>query len=105
MSPVRTCPDCVVPLLPDAPRGLRPHCLMRAALPRPASDGPAADTELTSASHRPTPLPTAARKALACWKQNPNLAGVRDPDALAKLPQPEPDAWRALWADVDRLLR
>jgi len=47
MSPIRTCPDCGAVLPPDAPRGLRPHCLMRAALARPTTDGPAAETELT----------------------------------------------------------
>jgi hypothetical protein len=47
MSPVRTCPDCGAVLPPDAPRGLCPNCLIRAALARPAGDGPGADTELT----------------------------------------------------------
>jgi hypothetical protein len=38
------------------------------------------------------------------WKAEPNLAGVRDADALAKLPESERTAWSALWADVDALL-
>ena len=33
------------------------------------------------------------------------LAGVRDPDALAKLPEAERKDWQSLWADVDALLR
>jgi len=33
-----------------------------------------------------------------------NLAGVRDPGALAKLPEPERKEWQAIWADVDALL-
>jgi serine/threonine-protein kinase len=33
------------------------------------------------------------------------LAGVRDSDVLAKLPDEEQKAWRALWADVDTLLK
>ena len=35
---------------------------------------------------------------------DPNLAGVRDADALAKLPEAERAAWKKLWADVDALL-
>jgi serine/threonine-protein kinase len=37
------------------------------------------------------------------WRQDTDLAGVRDPDALAALPEPERADWRALWAEVDRL--
>jgi tetratricopeptide (TPR) repeat protein len=47
---------------------------------------------------------TAARNALAHWKVDADLAGVRDPAALAALSGAERDAWRALWAEVDRLL-
>jgi tetratricopeptide (TPR) repeat protein len=47
----------------------------------------------------------AARTALAHWTRDPDLAGVRDVDALARLPEPERDAWRALWAEVGRLLQ
>jgi hypothetical protein len=46
-----------------------------------------------------------ARRALAHWKRDPDLAGVRDPDALATLPEPERADWQALWAEVDRLLQ
>ena len=35
----------------------------------------------------------------------PDCGAVLPPDALAKLPQPERDAWRSLWPDGDRLLR
>jgi serine/threonine-protein kinase len=38
------------------------------------------------------------------WRQDPDLAGVRDGDALAALPEAERGAWRALWAEVDALL-
>jgi hypothetical protein len=30
---------------------------------------------------------------------------VRDPDALARLPEAERAAWQALWADVEALLK
>src|SRR5262245_53032752 len=38
------------------------------------------------------------------WKADPDLACVRDPDALAKLPEAERKQWQTLWADVDALL-
>jgi tetratricopeptide (TPR) repeat protein len=51
------------------------------------------------------PARAAVRRSLRHWRSDPDLAGVRDPDALAELPEAERDAWRALWADVDRTLR
>jgi eukaryotic-like serine/threonine-protein kinase len=47
----------------------------------------------------------AARRALEHWRTDPDLAGVRDADALAALPAAERDDWRALWVEVDRLLK
>ena len=44
------------------------------------------------------------RHALQHWRADPDLAGVRDPDALERLSETERDAWRSLWAEVDRLL-
>jgi serine/threonine-protein kinase len=38
------------------------------------------------------------------WKKDNDLAGVRDPAALARLPEAERKPWQALWADVDALL-
>jgi tetratricopeptide (TPR) repeat protein len=46
-----------------------------------------------------------ARRTLAHWQKDPDLAGLRDPEALAQLPQAEGDACRRLWADVAALLR
>jgi len=43
-------------------------------------------------------------KTLQHWKADADLAGVLDADALAKLPEPERVAWRALWDEVDSLL-
>ena len=37
------------------------------------------------------------------WKQEPGLAGVREPEALARLPEAERERWQAFWAEVDRL--
>jgi tetratricopeptide (TPR) repeat protein len=47
----------------------------------------------------------AVAPALRHWKQDPDLAGVRGADALAALPDAERADWRALWAEVDRLLK
>ena len=44
-------------------------------------------------------------KTLAHWKQDADLAGIRDEPELAKLPEAERQEWQALWADVDGLLK
>src|SRR5262249_7467872 len=44
-------------------------------------------------------------QALQHWKEDSDLAGVRDPRALEARPEPERNAWRALWAEVDRKLQ
>jgi tetratricopeptide (TPR) repeat protein len=46
-----------------------------------------------------------ARDALAHWQKDPDLAGIRDSDALAKLPAEERTACAQLWADVAALLK
>jgi Tfp pilus assembly protein PilF len=38
------------------------------------------------------------------WQTDPDLAGVRDQEALKKLPEPERNEWQKLWADVTALL-
>jgi tetratricopeptide (TPR) repeat protein/tRNA A-37 threonylcarbamoyl transferase component Bud32 len=47
----------------------------------------------------------AAQQALRHWQQDPDLAGVRDKVALAKLPEAERKDWAKLWAEVDALLK
>jgi tetratricopeptide (TPR) repeat protein len=42
-------------------------------------------------------------RALRHWKSDPDLAGVRDPEALIKLSDDEQKAWRALWAEAQSL--
>ena len=44
-------------------------------------------------------------QTLQHWQEDADLAGVRDADALAKLPEDERKDWQALWADVDALLK
>jgi tetratricopeptide (TPR) repeat protein len=43
-----------------------------------------------------------ARKTLRNWNRDPDLVGVREPESLAKLPEPERDSWQALWSEVSR---
>jgi superkiller protein 3 len=45
-----------------------------------------------------------AVQMLQHWKVDPDLAGIRDRDALKKLPTDEQKAWAAVWKDVDALL-
>jgi Flp pilus assembly protein TadD len=47
----------------------------------------------------------AARKRLQHSQSDPDLAGVRDKDALAHLPNEERAQWEQLWSDVEALLR
>ena len=45
------------------------------------------------------------QKALARWREDPDLAGLRDADALEKLPPAERQECQALWQEVADLLR
>src|SRR5262249_8628847 len=47
----------------------------------------------------------ALRGRLEHWQSCDDLAGVREPHALACFPEDERRAWLALWAEVDALLR
>jgi hypothetical protein len=38
------------------------------------------------------------------WKEDTDLAGIRDEKELAKLPEDERAAFKRLWNDVDQLL-
>ncbi len=52
-----------------------------------------------------TPAARAAvQKTLHHWLADADLAGVRDPAALGKLPEAERTAWERLWADVQGVL-
>src|SRR5262249_34876531 len=46
----------------------------------------------------------AVEKTLRHWQNDPDLAGVREKDAVAKLPDAEQQAWQQLWADVAKRL-
>jgi hypothetical protein len=45
------------------------------------------------------------QKQLEHWQTDPDLAGVRDKDALGKLLADEQKAWRKLWDDVSAVLK
>jgi hypothetical protein len=45
------------------------------------------------------------RQQLAHWRRDPDLASVRDPEALDHLVDNERAARRSLWRDVDELAR
>jgi serine/threonine-protein kinase len=44
------------------------------------------------------------RQSMRHWRQDADLASVRDTQALGRLPDDERNAWRRLWDDIDRLL-
>jgi serine/threonine-protein kinase len=83
---------------PDAPA--------RSALRRQALDWLTADVAAWSKvpAAGPSRAGQSARHWVAHYRHDPELAGVREPDDLAKLPEAERAAWQALWAEVDRLL-
>ena len=47
----------------------------------------------------------AIRQRLTHWQHDPDLASLRNKDAVDKLPEAERDACRKLWADVAALLQ
>ena len=52
----------------------------------------------------PTATPEANRAALTRWRNEPDLACVRDPGELGKLAPDERKEYIALWADVAAVL-
>src|SRR5262249_34279365 len=47
---------------------------------------------------------TEVRKTLTQWRNDLDFSGIRDADALAKLPEAECKDWQSLWAEVEILL-
>ena len=45
------------------------------------------------------------REGLGRWQRDPAFAGVREPDALSKLPMAERQPWQQLWQEVEALGR
>jgi hypothetical protein len=44
------------------------------------------------------------RRVVAHWKEDPDLAGVRDQPALSRLTEDERKTWQTFWSEVDVLL-
>jgi hypothetical protein len=44
-------------------------------------------------------------RTLQNWKVDSDLASIREPEAMSKLPENEQKSWQALWDKVDDLLR
>jgi hypothetical protein len=55
-------------------------------------------------SHQPDAR-VLVRQALAQWKEDSDLAGLRDPAALGRLAQDERTCWQDFWSEVERLSR
>jgi serine/threonine-protein kinase len=77
----------------------------RADLRKQALEWLRADLErLTKELKRNPQVRIALLRAVQGWQREKDLADLRDPDALKKLPKDEREAWTKLWADVQRLL-
>ncbi|HYT92556.1 MAG TPA: hypothetical protein VEL76_27820, partial [Gemmataceae bacterium] len=57
------------------------------------------------AEHHDPKVQELVRHRLAHWQTDADLASVRAPDALARLPAAERDTWRQLWSEVEALRR
>jgi hypothetical protein len=57
-----------------------------------------------AALNKPTAT-EAIQRELTHWRDDPDLASVRDPQALEHLPEKDRADWQALWRDVDELLK
>jgi hypothetical protein len=65
--------------------------------------------QLAGAARDPNPLSSAKLRAtvrgtLRHWQKDTDLAGVRDAEELAKLPDAEREGWNKLWVEVTELL-
>jgi len=52
-----------------------------------------------------SPSVAAVQQTMRHWQTDADLAGVRDENALAKLPDDERARWRQLWTDVSALIK
>jgi hypothetical protein len=75
-----------------------------AHLPKRALDWPRADLAAWTKLADDAKEHARIRQTLLHWQQDPDLAGIRDPDAVARLPLDEQEACKKLWADVAALL-
>lgn len=50
-------------------------------------------------------IKTRIRQGLQSWRDDPDMVGVHDKDALASLSEEERDLWQQLWSNMETLLR
>ncbi len=81
----------------DAPRLTEGE---RTAWRRRALEWLRADLRARRAPAASSPKRAGLPQALAHWQGDADLAGVRDPEALARLPAGEREAWKRFWAEV-----
>jgi len=75
----------------------------RARLRQQTRDWLAADLALWAkhADHKDARVREVVRKRLRQWQTDVDLAGLREPEALTKLPEAERAGWRKLWEEVE----
>ena len=90
-----------------ASQGTQPGETERAGLRRRALEWLRTNLELRAEQFeagKAVDHPTLTRWSIASWPTEPALAGVRDPEALAGLPDAERAQWQRFWADVAAVL-
>jgi tetratricopeptide (TPR) repeat protein len=75
--------------------------LERASLRRQALAWLRADLEVTT---KLLEYGKVSASSLSTWRRDPDLASLREPAELAKLPEPEREQWQRLWADTAAVL-
>ena len=74
-------------------------------MPDPGRDAAGDSTALSARPKAAAQAVAAARQVLEVLRGLPVLARVRNPAALANLPEPERQMWQAFWQEVEGLLR
>jgi hypothetical protein len=77
----------------------------RAEWRKQALDWLAADLAKYTAQAKKAAGQAVLRQQLSHWLKDSDLAGVRDEQSLAKLPEKEREAWSKLWVEVAALLK
>ena len=113
-SPTTARPDTATtpPAPPRSPRPARARTIRRPMTPpKPSSAEQAREwlqAELAAWAKvldtGPADLKAKIAPTLQHWKEDTDLVGIRDEKELAKLPEEERAALKALWNDVDQLL-
>ena len=100
------------PASPRSPRLARARTTRRTMRPpKPSSEckpangsGPSLSAWAKVLETGPAEMKAKVAPTLQHWKEDTDLAGIRDEKELAKLPEDERTALKQLWNDVDQLL-